>query len=470
MMREIKQLKIKQINQIFKDALKGNEYDFTQIRLGKAILLLSIPMVLEMMMESIFAIVDILFVSKLGADAVASVGLTESLMTLFYSIAGGLAVATTSIISRRVGEKDYDSANKAAYQAILTAVVFSFLFAIPGLIFPKEILALMGASKNVIDNYSGYLSIILSTNVVVMLLFVINAVLRGAGDAALTLRVLFIANLLNIILDPIFIFGFGPIPAMGVEGAAIATSFGRAVAIGFQLYILIKGKSRIKLSFDRLAPDFALIKSIIKLAAGVISQHLIATTSWIMMMRFVSEFGSIHVAGYTITLRIIFFALLPSFGMSNAAATLVGQNLGANAPERAEKAVYIASATNTFFLLFLGLAFLLFPEFWMKFFVADSQVIHYGAYCLQVFSVGFIFYGLGMVLLQSINGAGDTVTPLKLNLFVFWLIEIPLAYYLAFQSGHHANGVYYSILVSETVFTIIAAIIFMRGKWKLAKV
>lgn len=462
----LKATNLKKFLDLVIDAVKGNEHDYTQLKLSKAILLLSIPMVLEMMMESVFAIVDILFVSKLGADAIAAVGLTESLMTVVYSAAMGFSIAASAVVSRRVGEKDFVAAGKAAYQSIITSIAVSLLFAIPGIFFAKEILAIMGASHSLIEHHSGYLQIILSTNFIVMLLFVINAVFRGAGDAALSLRVLFISNLLNIALDPVFIFGWGPVPAMGVEGAAIATCTGRGIAVIYQLYVLISGKNRVKISFKSLKPDFTIIKNLVKLSSGVISQHLIATASWILMMRFVSEFGSAAVAGYTITLRIMFFALMPSFGMSNAAATLVGQNLGAGKPERAEKSVYIAAATNTFFLLFICLAFTIFPDFWIKIFTNDPKVTAYGAYCLFVLSLGFVFYGSGMVLLNALNGAGDTVTPMKLNVFVFWIVEIPLAYLLAFVFDIGAAGVYWAVVIAETIFTVAAGAIFWRGKWK----
>lgn len=461
---------MQKILRLFIDAIAGKDYDYTNIKLGKAILLLSIPMVMEMMMESAFAIVDMLFVSRLGADAVASVGLAESLMTIFYSLATGLSIAATTIIARRCGEKDLKSASSAAYQAILAGIAVSIVLAIPGIFYSKEILTLMGANANVVNNYHGFLQIVLGSNTIIILLFVMNAIFRGAGDAAISFRVLFIANILNIILDPIFIFGWGPIPALGVRGAAIATTIGRGTAVLFQLYILISGKNRIRVTLEHIMPDFKVIWQLFKLASGVVSQQLVATASWILMMRFVSEFGSIAIAGYTITLRIVFFALMPSLGMANATATLVGQNLGAKKPERAEKSIFFAAITNTFFLVFIGLATALFPEFWMSLFISDPNVIADGGYCLQIFSFGSAFYGLGLVFSNALNGAGDTVTPLKITFVVFWLIEIPLAYLMAFTFGLNAPGVYWAILIAESIYTITTGIIVKRGKWKTAKV
>lgn len=452
------------------EAVSGTEQDFTEGKLSRAILLLSIPAVLEMVMESVFVIVDIYFVSKLGSDAVATVGITESMVTIIYAIAIGLGTATTSMVSRRIGEKNNDAASVAAFQAILTGIIVSVCIGLPGGFFARNLLGSMGASKSIIDNMSGYTSIMLGGNIVIMMLFIINAIFRSAGDAAVAMKVLWIGNIINIILDPCLIFGLGPFPHLGVTGAAVATNIGRGTAVLVQFYLLFNGKKRIKLSAKHLIVNFRIMIRLLKLSFGSIGQNLIGTSSWIALVRIISLFGSEVVAGYTIAMRIIGFTLLPSWGISNAASTLVGQNLGAKKPDRAERSVWITGWVNMILLGIIGLVLVLFPESFIRFFISDENVVKSGILGLRIVSLGFIAYGLGMVLVNSFNGAGDTSTPLKINIFAFWLIEIPLAWLLAIKAGFNEEGVFIAIVVAESLMTIIALIVFRRGKWKLKEV
>jgi len=452
------------------EAVSGTEQDFTEGKLSRAILLLSIPAVLEMVMESIFVIVDIYFVSKLGANAVATVGITESMVTIIYAIAIGLGTATTSMVSRRIGEKNHDAASVAAFQAILTGMIVSICIGLPGAFFAKRLLGFMGASKPIIDSMSGYTTIMLGGNIVIMMLFIINAIFRSAGDAAVAMKVLWIGNIINIILDPCLIFGLGPFPHLGVTGAAFATNIGRGTAVIIQFYLLFNGKKRIKLMANHLKVNFRIMTKLLKLSFGSIGQNLIGTSSWIVLVRIISLFGSEVVAGYTIAMRIIGFTLLPSWGISNAASTLVGQNLGAKKPDRAERSVWITGWANMILLGIIGLILVLFPETFIRFFIDDENVVKSGILGLRIVSIGFIAYGLGMVLVNSFNGAGDTSTPLKINIFAFWLIEIPLAWLLAIKAGFNEEGVFIAIVVAESLMTVIALIVFRRGKWKLKEV
>ena len=461
------------LSRIFSDlveSISGTEQDFTEGKLSRAIFLLSVPMVLEMAMESVFAIVDIFFVSKLGSDAVAAVGITESMITIVYAIAIGLSMATTSVVSMRIGEKDRDRAARTAMQSIITGLFASALIAIPGVIFAQDLLRAMGANNLIVEELSGYTTIMLGGNIVIMLLFIINAVFRSSGDAAISMRVLWLGNIINIILDPCLILGLGPFPEMGIKGAAIATVIGRGTAVLYQLYILFSGKKRVKLLREHIRLNFRLILKILKISMGGIGQNIIATSSWIILVRIISEFGSAALAGYTISIRIIIFALLPSWGISNAAATLVGQNLGAKKPERAERSVWITGILNMVLLGIFGIIMILFPEYFIRLFIDDKEVIKSGVLGLKIISMGFLAYGLGMVLVNSFNGAGDTATPTKINLVAFWLIEIPLAYFLAIYAGMQETGVFIAIVVAETILTIIALILFRQGKWKLNEV
>lgn len=464
------QIKIQSFIKDISDSIKGTEVDYTSVNLKRALLLLSIPMVLEMSMESIFTIVDIYFVSKLGSDATSIVGLTESFLTLVYAFGIGFAIAATAVISRRVGEKEPQRAANAAFQALLITGSIALLISAMGIFFSENLLKLMGAEENAIANYGGYTRWMLGGNITIMFLFILNGIFRGAGDAAIALRVLCFSNMINIVLDPILIFGIGPIPAMGISGAAIATNIGRGTGVAYQLYILFFGKSRIHLNVSDLVPDFRQIIQLVKLAAASIFQLLIGTTSWIVMVRIISAFGSDAVAGYTIGIRIVIFALLPSSGLGNAAATLVGQNLGANKPKQAEKSVWSTGIANTVFMGIIGLVLVIWPEQIIRLIVNENEVVQKGVECLRIVSIGFVAYGLGMVLVSSLNGAGDTLTPMFINIFCFWLFEIPLAYLLSIKFGMQEKGVYYAIVIAETCMTLSSLLFFMRGKWKLKKV
>lgn len=461
---------LKSFSRDISEAIAGTDQDFTEGTLRRAILLLAIPSILEMIMESIFVIVDIYFVSRLGSDAVATVGLTESLVTIIYAIATGLGTATTSLVSRRIGEKKTGEASETAFQAILTGVIVSLIIGIPGALFSGRIMELMGASPNIIENLSDYTRIMLGGNIVIMLLFIINAIFRSAGDAAVAMKVLWLGNIINIILDPFLIFGLGPFPELGVKGAAVATTIGRGTAVLVQFYILFSGRKRIKLAWKHLGINFRVMLKLLRLSTGTIGQNLIGTISWIGLVRIISIFGSEVVAGYTIAIRIVGFTLLPSWGISNATSTLVGQNLGAQKPERAEKAVWITGVVNMIILGIFGILLFSFPSFFISLFIEDNNVIITGIRALRIISLGYIAYGLGMVLVNSFNGAGDTTTPLKINVFAFWMVEIPLAWFLAIKSGYNEDGVFIAILIAESLMTLTAWLVFRRGKWKLKQV
>ena len=459
--------KLKQLWKDIKESVSGTEQDFTTGSINRAILLLSIPMVLEMLMESFFAIADIFFVSKLGADAVATVGLTESLMTLIYAIGIGFGMATTATVARRIGEKNRQGAAIAASHSIILGVTISILLAIPGIFLAKDLLKLMGASEEIVKSGYGYTAIMISGNIVIMLLFIINAIFRSAGDAAISMRVLLYANLCNIVLDPCLIFGLGPFPGAGIKGATIATVTGRGLAVIYQFYVLFSGKGRINLKLKSFSIQGEILIKLIKLSYGGIGQYIIATSSWIGLMRILAAFGSEVLAGYTIAIRVVIFSLLPSWGLSNAASTLVGQNLGAKQPERAERSVWKTSFINMVFLAFFAVAFITHPEFFIRFFIDDQEVIHHGVQALRIISFGFLFYAFGMVMPQAFNGAGNTTTPTLINLFSFWLLELPLAYVLANVAGMEETGVFYAIVVAESTMAIIGIWLFRKGKWKL---
>lgn len=462
--------KLKKIWAFFLEAISGEEREYTSGNINKALFMLAIPMVLEMIFESVFAIADIFFVSKLGDDAVATVGITESINTLVYAIGFGLSMATTALVARRVGEKKFKEASRISVQAIATGIFASVFIAIIGIFYSRDLLALMGANSTIVNEMSGYATIILGSNIVIMLLFINNAIFRSAGDAALSMRVLIVANCLNIVLDPVLIFGWGPIPAFGIEGAAMATTLGRGLAVVYQFVMLANGSGKVHLAWKHVRLNWRIIKQLVRLSLGGIGQNIIATSSWIGLMRIMAEFGSAAIAGYTIAIRILIFILLPSWGLSNAAATLMGQNLGAEQPERAEKSVWAAGKINVIFLGLVGIVFYLFPRFFIELFTPDQAIVSNGIQALQIISCGFIFYGLGMVLLNAINGAGDTRTPTIFNLISFWIVEIPLAYLLAIQLGWNQQGVFYSIIIAEMTLTMIAFFWFRGGRWKLIKV
>lgn len=456
---------------LLKRALRGDEQNFTEGSINRAIFLLSVPMILEMLMESLFAVVDVYFVSKLGDnDAVATVGLTESVVTLVYSLAFGLSMGVTAMVARRVGEKDIKAAAVAAMQSFYIAIAISLLITVTGLLFAEDILRLMGASEGLIQKNSGYTKWMFGGNITIMMLFIINAVFRGAGNASIAMRALMISNGLNILLDPIFIFGWGPVPSYGVEGAAIATNIGRGIGVTYQLYHLLKGKGIIKIERDALALNWNVIRRLLSLSAGGTGQFIIASASWIFLMRIMSQFGSAALAGYTIAIRVIIFTILPAWGFSNASATLVGQNLGAGQPERAEKSAWTAALLNMAFLGLVSVFFVFTAELIISLFTSDSEVISNGVRCLKVVCLGYVFYAYGMVLSQSFNGAGDTLTPTILNFFGFWLLQIPLAYSLAILLDLGPTGVYAAIAASESMLAIACIMIFRKGKWKVMKV
>ena len=455
---------------LFKDAFLGKQQDFTKGSIKKAIFMLAIPMILEMLMESIFALVDIIYVSQVSVNAVATVGLTESVLTLVYAVAIGLSMAATAVVARRIGEKDNVGANQTAVQVIFLGVFISVLISAIGILYPKEILSLMGGESSLIEEGFGYTKILLGGNITVMLLFLINAIFRGAGNASIAMWTLIVSNGLNIILDPIFIFGLGPIPAYGVEGAAIATTIGRGTAVIVQLFILFYGVGKIKILVKDIVLRVAVMVNLIKVSLGGIGQFLIGTSSWVFLMRIMSEFGSDVLAGYTIAIRIMMFTLMPAWGLSNAAATLVGQNLGAKQPERAEKSVWQTGKYSAYFMGFVSVIYILFASTFLGWFSDNETVVKNGTLCLQIMAAGYIFYGYGMVVIQSFNGAGDTKTPTYINFICFWLFQLPIAYILAIWLDFGPIGVFLSITFAEVLIAIIGIIMFKKGKWKTVQV
>ena len=452
--------------QELKDAIRGSEADYTEIKIGRAIFLLAIPMILELIMESTFAVVDIFFVGMLGPSAVATVGLTETYLFLLYSIGMGLSMAVTAIVARRIGEKEKDKAGISAVQSIFLAIIISLPFAIAGIFYSRELLALMGADQWVLEHGYSYMQWMLGGNAVIMLLFIINAIFRGAGDAAIAMRVLWIANGINIVLDPILIFGWGPFPEMGIEGAAVATNIGRGIGVLTQLYFLFKGVKHIKVLRSQIQLHWKTIIQLIKTSLGGIGQMIIAMTSWIFIMRILAEFGSEIIAGTTIAMRIMMFTMMPAWGMSNAVATLVGQNLGAKKPDRAEKSVWITGFWNMIFLIGVAVVYFIYSESLVGIFSNDAKVISVGAMWLRIVSYSYFVYGWWMVSVQAFNGAGDTVTPTKINFVFFWLIEIPLSYFMAKTLDLGYSGVFWAIFIAETAVGLFTLWLFKKGNWK----
>src|SRR5215218_806959 len=449
-----------------KESIRGSHRDYTKGPIGRAILLLAVPMVLEMIMESIFAVVDIFWVSHLGTDAAATVGLTESLMTLVYALAIGLSIGGMAMVARRIGEQNPDGAARAAVQAIALALIVSTIIAVVGAPLAPELLKLMGGSPWVIEHGAAFTRIMLAGNATVVMLFMINAIFRGAGDAAIAMRTLWLANWINILLGPCLIFGLGPFPKLGIVGAAIATNIGRGTGALFALTKLVRSGGRFSIERRHLRIEPAIIGRMIRLSATGTFQVFIGMASWIGLVRIISSFGSNAVAGYTIGIRVTLFALLPSWGMANAAATMVGQALGAKNPERAERAVWQAGFYNMIFLGIIGLLFIFFAPQIIWFYTDDPNVSHYGVDCLRIVAYGFLFYAYGMVLGQSFNGAGDTWTPTIINLFVFWLWEIPLAYALSVWAGMGPRGVFVAMMVAFSTLAVVSAAVSRLGRWK----
>lgn len=453
-----------------RQALGSGEQDFTSGSIGRAIFLLSVPMVLEMLMESLFGIVNVFWVSRLGAEAIAIVGTTEALLVLVFGIAMGLSMATTALVARRVGEGNPKAAGHAGAQAILLGALVSVVLGVIAFFGTSALFTMMGAAPEVQTNGKAYAQIILGTNLIIMLLFLINAVFRGAGDAAFAMRALWLGNAINLVLDPCFIFGWGPFPEMGVTGSAVATTIGRGAAVVYQLSLLFRQSGRVHITRAQWHPDWQLLREIVQISIGGIFQYLIATASWMWLVRIVFYFGSTAVAGYTVAMRIMVVTILPSWGMANAAATLVGQNLGAGKPERAEKSVWIAGFSNAVFLGLVTIVFLLFAEPMIRFFTEDPMVVPIGVKCLQVVGYGFVFYAFGMVMTQSFNGAGDTLTPTWINLACYWAFQLPLAYALALWFKWGADGVFWAITIAESTLAVVAMWAFRKGKWKEVKV
>lgn len=450
-------------------AIAGEEQEFTTGSINRAIVLLSIPMVLEMIMEGIFALTDAYWVSKISVEAMATVGLTESILTMVYSIAVGLCAAATAVVARRTGEHDPDGAARAAVQSTLLAIVISALIGIPGFIFAEDILRLMGGSEQLIAECSGYTKIMFGSNIVIMLLFLFNAIFRGAGNATYAMWVLFISNGINIVLDPMLIFGWGPFPEMGIEGAAIATVTGRSIGVAMQLYLLLRGVGLVKIARRHFVIVRETIVRLIEVAAGGTGQYIISSASWVFLVRIVSEFGSEAVAGYTIAIRIIIFTFMPIWGLGNAAATLVGQNLGAKQPERAEISAWRTAHFTMLFLVAISLTLVFSASHIIPMFNPDAEVIRIGILTLQIFCVSYFIFAYGLILSQSFNGAGDTRTPTLVNFVCFWLLEIPLGYLLAMEAGWGVPGVCWAVAISEAIMSIVMIVLFRRGRWKLVE-
>jgi putative MATE family efflux protein len=443
------------------DALRGTSTDYTQGSLGRAILLLSVPMMLEMALESVFAVVDVFFVSTLGPSAIATVGLTESVLTLVYAVSIGLTMGTTAFVARRIGEKDPRGAADAAVQSIAVGLAASIPFSLAGIFFARDILRLMGADAWSLEHGWRFTAWMLGGNVVIMLIFINNAIFRGAGDAAIAMRVLWLSNGINLVLDPSLIRGWGPFPRLGVEGAGVATTIGRGVGVLVQLFVLFRGAKHIRILRDQVRLHTEVMGTLIRTSIG---------SSWIGLVRIASAFGSEVVAGYTIAVRIFVFTLLPAWGLSNAAATLVGQNLGARQPERAERSVWLTGWLNMTFLGVVSLAYIFFNEPLMRLFTAEPGVVTAGAECMRIVAYGYLIYAWGQVMPQAFNGAGDTMTPTKINFFCFWLLEIPLAWFLALHLGLGQKGVWWSIVAAELAAGLAGIVLFRRGGWKTIRV
>jgi putative MATE family efflux protein len=451
-------------------ALSGKELEFTTGPVGRAIILLAIPMVLEMVMESVFALTDAFFVSRLGTDAVATVGLTEAMISILFAIAIGSGMATTAMVARRIGEKNVSGARVAAAQSVLLGLALTLVVALPGVVFAKDLLRLMGGTPELIASGHGYTRVLFGGSATIMLLFLLNAVFRGAGDAAIAMRVLWIANGINIVLDPCLIFGLGPFPELGVTGAAVATTIGRGSGVAIQFWVLFAGSSRIRVRWADFKPRLRIVLRLFRLSVGGILQILIGTSSWVVLVAIIGGFGPAAVAGYTLAIRLIIFAILPSWGLANAAATLVGQNLGAGQPDRAETSVWRAGVYNSLFLLGVAVVFIAGAGPLIRIFTTETEVVRFGVACLRWVSIGYPFYAWGMVMVQAFNGAGDTYTPTAINFFCYWVFQLPFAYLLAHPAGLGPTGVFIAITVAESLIAVVGMLVFRRGRWKLRQV
>ena len=455
---------------LVRQSIVGGEQEFTRGPIGRAVVLLAIPMMLEMSMESVFAVVDIFFVARLGAEAVAAVGITEAVITPLYAIAIGLSTGATALVARRIGEGRAEDASVVAGQVMWVGVVVAIIIGTAGIVLGDDILRWMGAAPGVVENGSRYTQILLGGSITILFLFLLNAIFRGAGDATLAMRALWIANGINIVLDPCLIYGLGPFPELGVTGAAVATNIGRGIGVLYQLRCLMRGRSRITVSRRHLTLHRAVLLRLLRVSLGGVLQFLIATSSWIVLMRIVAPYGSAAIAGYTIGIRVLELTFLPAWGLASAAATLVGQNLGAGEPGRAERSVWCAARYNVIFLLSVALAFVAFAEPITGLFTADPTISGFGADCLRIIAYGYGFYAVGMVVTQAFNGAGDTETPTWINLVCFWILQIPLAFVLAETVGLGPRGVFISIAVAESLIAVIAVLMFRRGRWKQRQV
>ena len=454
----------------FKEAVRGSHQDFTQAPIGRAVVLLAVPMVLEMLMESVFVLADTFFVGRLGASAVATVGLTESLMVIVYALAVGLSIGAAATVARRMGEQDPERAALAAMQAVVMGLGVAVVIGVIGVAFGPQLLVMMGADTDVLKIGSTFPRVMVGGSGTVLMLFLVNAVFRGAGDAAIAMRVLWFANIINIVLGPCLIFGLGPFPALGVTGAAVGTTIGRGCGVLYQLYHLTRSAGRLRVARRHLRLDGETMRAILRISGTATFQNFIATASWMGIVRIISAYGSAALAGNTIGIRIILFALLPSFGVSNAAATLVGQNLGAGKPDRAEAAAWTAGLYNTILLGVLSLSFLIFAPSLIAIFTSDPEVAGFGVRCLRIVALGFGFSGYGMVLTQAFNGAGDTRTPTWINLCCMWLWEIPLAWFLAGAAGFGPTGAFIAVSIAFITLTIVSSWLFSKGHWKTQRV
>lgn len=459
------------IFKLFVAALKGEETEFTSGSINRAIILLSIPMIAEMIGEALFALVDMIFVSRISVNAIAAVALTETPLMIIYSLAVGLSMAATAIVARRVGEKDFIRASNASVQAILLAIVVGLILGLPGFLFADQVLRLMGGEAEMIREGVGYTKIMYAGNLSIILIFLINGVYRGAGNASIAMKSLLLANGLNLVLDPLFIFGLGPIPAFGIEGAAIATTTGRTIGVLYQIYFLVNGKSIIKIGWENLIVRWRVVAEMIKVSSGSIGQMMVESLSWLFLVRVIAEFGTDVTAGYQMSFRVIIFTLLPSWGMANAAATLVGQNLGAKQPDRAESSVWKTAKWNTIFLIVIAALFAIFADQILSTLFNKTGLVQSTAIdALRIICFGYIFFAYGMVIGQSFNGSGDTRTPLLINLVVFWAIQIPMAYLLAITYEWGPNGVFFCIAFCHSLYAVVAILLFRRGKWKTVQV